>query len=188
MASPRFGYWFVKYAPHYGTLVRLPHGQRPIEAQWGDAVFVGNTVSSADQHLVAAARKLGLPNPTKEPSLADTLGVAGSLLAGFGAGSAGAAAAGADAAGGATAEGATAGGAAGYATSAGKTLAKDALKSSAKGAAAFSLWESLKNPAVWWRITEGVIGLVLGFMALKQFTTVASGSQAVVGPSIPRLP
>ena len=66
------------------------------------------------------------------------------------------------------------------------TAAKDALKYGAKGAAAFSLWESLKNPAVWWRIVEGIIGLVLGFMAIKQFTTAASGSQQVVGPPTPK--
>ena len=104
-------FWLVKTGGNTGSsaaeVQNLPKGQKPLAANWGGAVYLGSTVNAANSALHAAAEKLKVPDPSKVPTLATSLGILGAIAGGSViAGAAGAAAVDAATAGETTAAGA----------------------------------------------------------------------------------
>jgi hypothetical protein len=186
-------FWLVKTGTGASEVQNLPAGQKPLQANWGDAVYLGSTTASS-KNIAAAAQRLGVPNPQNVPSLSTSLGITGAILGGFGAG---AAAATSEAAGGVAAAagaadtgtavaGAAESGAAGTAGGiAGRALALSGIASlitSPLDFLKFIAW--FFHPHNILRIVEGTIGMLLIWTGIWLLSKNLRSMSGQVGRSI----
>lgn len=171
-----FTYWLVKITNQgqgsTAEIQRFPVGQKPLAANWGGAVYLGNTVQAADKAIARAAQVLHVPNPTHVPSLGTSISIGAIELGGFGAGAAGAAglagAAAVDAATGA--DTAAAGAAGGVASKLGSALTSGVAKDVTGAAALGGLAAMLTSIDFWQRIGEAILGVALLLLGLRAMT------------------
>jgi hypothetical protein len=196
---PAGNFWLVRTGAGASEVQNLPAGQRPLQAGWGNAVYLGPTPSSS-KNIAAAARRLGVPNPQNVPSLATSVGIIGSIVGGFGAGAiaaggeaaaAGVAGTEAASAGEAVAAGETA------ATRAGSSVGSKATSLGSKALLYGSLASMITSPLdflkmlAWMfhphnilRAVEGAIGLLLIFTGIYTMSRTLRSATGSAGRAI----
>lgn len=165
-------YWLVKTGPGAAEVQNPPSGQKPLQANWGAAVYLGPTISDVNKYLGIAASRLHIPNPQHVPSLSMSLAIIGAEVGGFSTGlariplTAGETAV---AGGGETA--AAGGGASSAITGASTGASLGSIATTLKKVAPYAtIGAALADPKFAVRLLEIVGGIVLMFLGIKVLT------------------
>lgn len=197
------GYWLVKTsgpgtaasaAGPSAEVQQFPAGQKPPQAAFGQAVYLGTTPAEVSRYIQAASGRLGTPNPTNVPSLGTSAGILGAILGGLGIG----AAASASAADAAAADATAAAGGAGGATIASRAARtrpggntsglSTATKAAGLAGAGFAIADLpdflnfikwLFHPLNWLRMVEFLTGMLFFYFGLRgSFRAFGHGARA----------